>query len=547
MSRLPTPGKDNGTWGAILNDYLSQAHNGDGSLKSGIIGAGHILDGSIPTSKFDAATQTTLSGKLNSADLDSQIAANIGNNLSATNAALATRDMLNILDYGVVRGTSSSQTAAIKAALDAHPGMTFYFPPGSYRLDTSLTISQANSLVLAHDARIYAGAPMSILINYTWSGPGYVEDKMIIGGQLDGALNAQTILSIGTVIHFTLAHILFTDGINRGLVTRSGPGAELIAYDCRFLNTTISNVTNNVAIEANMGDSHFRDIIMRDWTVAVVDTNANRWDRVHPWIGPDMGAVTQMTSRYPSSIAFDLSASSDLGTTLSDTYRIAYKFRTNGTSYTAPPRLLNARAMWALTLPNALATANPAYVLDNSDGIGAIIDRLTMAGHSVVPGSFLLGATTNLYARNTFSYGFINGVADVANGVVQGSSAWTPTLFGSTTAGTPTYITQSGRMVVDNGRVTYYFSVKATLDNNVAGNLRVGGLSLPSGATGVRNGGGAVGFSTAGALTGAMIFAGTTDIRLYNAAAGNSAELVSTTLRGTTVEIHGFVSTTYLP
>jgi hypothetical protein len=35
MSRLPTPGADNGTWGSILNDFLSVEHNADGTLKSG--------------------------------------------------------------------------------------------------------------------------------------------------------------------------------------------------------------------------------------------------------------------------------------------------------------------------------------------------------------------------------------------------------------------------------------------------------------------------------------------------------------------------------
>lgn len=33
MARLPIPGNDDGTWGAILNDFLAQAHNTDGSLK----------------------------------------------------------------------------------------------------------------------------------------------------------------------------------------------------------------------------------------------------------------------------------------------------------------------------------------------------------------------------------------------------------------------------------------------------------------------------------------------------------------------------------
>lgn len=34
MARLPVVGSDDGTWGTVLNDYLSVAHNTDGSLKS---------------------------------------------------------------------------------------------------------------------------------------------------------------------------------------------------------------------------------------------------------------------------------------------------------------------------------------------------------------------------------------------------------------------------------------------------------------------------------------------------------------------------------
>lgn len=33
MSRLPQPGADKGTWGDILNDFLSQSHNADGTIK----------------------------------------------------------------------------------------------------------------------------------------------------------------------------------------------------------------------------------------------------------------------------------------------------------------------------------------------------------------------------------------------------------------------------------------------------------------------------------------------------------------------------------
>lgn len=34
MPRLPVPGSDSGTWGTILNDFLSVEHNSDGTLKA---------------------------------------------------------------------------------------------------------------------------------------------------------------------------------------------------------------------------------------------------------------------------------------------------------------------------------------------------------------------------------------------------------------------------------------------------------------------------------------------------------------------------------
>ncbi len=40
MARLPQPGSDQGTWGDILNDFLAQTHNADGTLKdTGVVAA----------------------------------------------------------------------------------------------------------------------------------------------------------------------------------------------------------------------------------------------------------------------------------------------------------------------------------------------------------------------------------------------------------------------------------------------------------------------------------------------------------------------------
>lgn len=50
MARLPIPGGDTGNWGQILNDFLSQTHDSDGTLKNS----------SITEVKLDAPTQAKL-------------------------------------------------------------------------------------------------------------------------------------------------------------------------------------------------------------------------------------------------------------------------------------------------------------------------------------------------------------------------------------------------------------------------------------------------------------------------------------------------------
>lgn len=52
MARLPIPGSDSGSWGDILNDYLSQTHNPDGTLRSDVVSSANISDGSIDATKL---------------------------------------------------------------------------------------------------------------------------------------------------------------------------------------------------------------------------------------------------------------------------------------------------------------------------------------------------------------------------------------------------------------------------------------------------------------------------------------------------------------
>lgn len=60
MTRLPTPGSDAGAWGDILNDYLSQAHNSDGTLKDNIVDSNSIANNSITETNLAPAIVTKL-------------------------------------------------------------------------------------------------------------------------------------------------------------------------------------------------------------------------------------------------------------------------------------------------------------------------------------------------------------------------------------------------------------------------------------------------------------------------------------------------------
>lgn len=91
MARLPSPGGDNGTWGIILNDFLSQAHASDGTLSANSVGTTQIADNAVTVAKISGAgtgnSVATLSGGILP---DAQLPTRLGNaQLNATFAPVA--------------------------------------------------------------------------------------------------------------------------------------------------------------------------------------------------------------------------------------------------------------------------------------------------------------------------------------------------------------------------------------------------------------------------------------------------------------------------
>lgn len=164
MSRLPNIGQDDGTWGNILNDFLSQSLNSDGSLKASSVAASapvssvagktgviSLVESDVANLATDlAATEKTANkgaasgyapldgtSKVPIANLPLGTTANtvvVGNDSRLTGAVTANQlGYLNALANGV--STSGDQTANISAFFDAcnTAGKAAYFPVGTYQ------------------------------------------------------------------------------------------------------------------------------------------------------------------------------------------------------------------------------------------------------------------------------------------------------------------------------------------------------------------------------------------------------------------------------
>lgn len=107
MTRLPTPGGDDGTWGEILNEFLGQVHADDGSLKDGIV-ARAKLSNSVQSS-LDAA---------DSAISSSQKGASNG-------VATLTGTTLTPAQIPTTVVTKSADSGDTGKAIDAYTGASF--------------------------------------------------------------------------------------------------------------------------------------------------------------------------------------------------------------------------------------------------------------------------------------------------------------------------------------------------------------------------------------------------------------------------------------
>lgn len=194
------------------------------------------------------------------------------------------------------------------------------------------------------------------------------------------------------------------------------------------------------------------------------------------------------------------------------------------------------------TLP---AGRMPAHTGDVTSSAGSVVLTLAAGSASNLNSGTLAAARGGAGTINGALKGNGSGVvsqAAAADLSDYATGSWTPTIFGATTAGSPTYTTQVGSYVKNGKLVVAWFNVTTTSLGTAAGLARIGGLPVTSAAT--ANDFGACQFLHTGGFTldannyviTGLVFNGDTTVQLKEspATSGGTANLNITHLSAAT-------------
>lgn len=182
MARLPIPGNDVGTWGAILNDYLSVSLNSDGSLKK---------SSDIAQAKADASS--ALAGLSGKADKSTTI----------NGHPLSTNVSISKTDVGLGNVTNDTQLKTTQ-------------------LDTDPTLaSNSNTMIASQRAtKIYVDAQVASGVPDATAGPTGQKGKIKLNGDLAGTADVPTVPALADKLSKSqgghVTNLLWTDSIRIG-------------------------------------------------------------------------------------------------------------------------------------------------------------------------------------------------------------------------------------------------------------------------------------------------------------------------------------------
>ena len=273
---------------------------------------------------------------------------------------------VSVGDFPRLAGEAGDSARIQRAVASAGEGRVVWFPYGEYVIDAMLAVTNHSSLLLHPSAHLKAVKQMPFVLYYeakprdlyaqTPFRPGEF-NLSIRGGDFDGAGLANCVNVMGRW-HFTIADATFRNGRQVGLqlgADRKREGWEVVANNL-YCICDMPGLAGNVGLLTYVGDSHFTDIIVVDYTVGIRDMRwSNRFTRCHVWGGPVKKPGTNLSEYLPNSIAFDLlGADSVLETCYADTAMIGFRVGNEGV------RIFNCAYFnnWAFKLDNPTVFAH---------------------------------------------------------------------------------------------------------------------------------------------------------------------------------------------
>ncbi len=160
MARLPQPGGDNGAWGDLLNDFLSQSHKADGTFKdnsvtsnalapnsvtsthisSGAVDATRIANASITESLLDTNVQTKLNSTVDWTTL--------GNKPAVIAAGADAATARNAIGAQPLLSTAVTIVNSSVTLLSSHVGCVLRIPSGGTVVLAGGTVPIGGSVTL---------------------------------------------------------------------------------------------------------------------------------------------------------------------------------------------------------------------------------------------------------------------------------------------------------------------------------------------------------------------------------------------------------------
>jgi hypothetical protein len=155
----------------------------------------------------------------------------------------------------------------------------------------------------------------------------------------------------------------------------------------------------------------------------------------------------------------------------------------------------NASALTMTNLPEqAAGNLDNIYITGSQDLSTAwsykVQKYTTLAGVTYARAVYTDGSNTKIYGGwgkpwTSLNDGAGSGLdADLIHGQTYESGSWTPTLYGATTAGTPTYTYRAGHYTKVGQLVTLSGVIQISAKGGMAGDIRIGGLPFTAAEAG---------------------------------------------------------------